>query len=322
MVYKVIILGSGCAGSTAAIYAARSNLEPLVLEGHEPGGQLGLTTMVENYPGFPEGIMGPELMERMKKQAERFGAVYRMEEALNVEIDSRPFVVETTDNRYETEAIIVASGASARMLGLESEKKLLGHGVSTCATCDGYFFRDQKVVVVGGGDTAMEDALFLTKFASSVTVVHRREELRASPIMAERALHDPKIDFLWNSVITEIFDPNKGLVEAVTIQNVRTGEESRLPTDGVFVAIGHKPNTEILEGKLELVEGGYLKIENGARTKVDGIFAAGDVHDHIYRQAVTAAGAGCRAAMDCERYLDAKAHRSDRESSQQAQAGV
>ncbi len=303
MVRKTIILGSGCAGSTAAIYAARADLQPLVLEGHEPGGQLSLTTLVENYPGFPEGIMGPELVENMKKQAQRFGAEFVMEKAVRVEVSSRPFVVHTEQNRYETQSLIIASGASAKMLGLESERQMLGHGVSTCATCDGYFFRDQKVAVVGGGDTAMEDALYLTKHASEVIIIHRRNELRASKIMAERARRNPKIRFIWDTVVTDILDPARKRVEAVRLRNVKTGEESTLAVDGVFVAIGHKPNTEIFEGILERNQDGYLIVENGSRTRIEGIFAAGDVHDHVYRQAVTAAGAGCRAAIDCERWL-------------------
>jgi len=303
MTRKTIILGSGCAGSTAAIYAARANLDPLVFEGHEPGGQLSLTTLVENYPGFPEGVMGPELVDNIKKQAERFGAEYKMERALKVDIDRKPFVVETDAGEYETHTIIVASGASARFLGLESEKKLVGRGVSTCATCDGYFFRGQEVVVVGGGDTAMEDALFLTKHAEKVTIIHRRDELRASKFMAARAEANSKMEFLWDTVVTDILDVEKGAVEAVRLKNVKTGEESVFETHGVFVAIGHKPNTEIFEGKLEMNENGYLVVKNGSETSVEGVFTAGDVHDHEYRQAITAAGAGCRAAIDCERYL-------------------
>lgn len=303
MVRKTIILGSGCAGSTAAIYAARANLQPLVLEGHEPGGQLSLTTLVENFPGFPEGVMGPELVEKMKQQAQRFGAEYAMERAVRVEVGSRPFVVHTEQNRYETESLIVASGASARMLGIPSERRLLGHGVSTCATCDGYFFRNQRVAVVGGGDTAMEDALYLTKHASEVTIIHRRDELRASRIMAERAKSNPKIRFIWDTVVTDILDPEQKRVEAVRLRNIKTGEESTLAVDGVFVAIGHQPNTDIFDGILERNQDGYLLVENGSRTKIEGIYAAGDVHDFVYRQAVTAAGAGCRAAIDCERWL-------------------
>jgi thioredoxin reductase (NADPH) len=306
MTRKTIILGSGCAGSTAAIYAARANLDPLVLEGHEPGGQLSLTTLVENFPGFPEGVMGPELVDNMKKQAQRFGAEYRMEGAVRVDLDKSPFIVETNAEQYETHSIIVASGASARFLGLESEKKLVGRGVSTCATCDGYFFRGQKVVVVGGGDTAMEDALFLTKHAEKVTVIHRRDELRASKFMAARAMANPKMEFLWDTVLVDILDVEKGAVEAVQLKNVKTGEDSVLETHGVFVAIGHKPNTEIFEGKLETDENGYLIVKNGSKTAVEGVFVAGDVHDHEYRQAITAAGAGCRAAIDCERYLQLK----------------
>lgn len=306
MTRKTVILGSGCAGSTAAIYAARANLEPLVFEGHEPGGQLSLTTMVENFPGFPNGIMGPELVENMKKQAQRFGAEYRMERVVKVDVKTRPFVVQTDENQYRAETIIIASGASAKLLGLPSERKLLGHGVSTCATCDGFFFREREVVVVGGGDTAMEDSLYLTKHASKVTVIHRRDELRASRIMAERALANPKIHFLWDTVVTDIADVEKGFVESVRIKNVKTGEESVLKTDGVFVAIGHQPNTSAFEGILERDPNGYLLLQGGSRTRVEGIFAAGDVHDVVYRQAVTAAGAGCRAAMDCERYLAEK----------------
>jgi thioredoxin reductase (NADPH) len=304
MAFKTIVIGSGCAGSTAAIYAARANLEPLVLEGREPGGQLSLTTLVENFPGFPEGIQGPELVENMKRQAQRFGAEYRMERVTRVVADGRPFIVETDENRYETESIIVASGASAKLLGLEGERRLMGHGVSTCATCDGYFFRNQRVVVVGGGDTAMEDSIYLTKHASQVTVIHRRDELRASRIMADRARGNPKIRFIWDTVVVDILDPEKKTVEAVRLRNVKTGEESTLETDGVFVAIGHLPNTDIFEGVLDRDENGYLIVRDGSRTKVAGIFAAGDVHDHVYRQAVTAAGAGCRAAMDCERWLE------------------
>jgi len=305
MTRRVIILGSGCAGSTAAIYTARADLAPLVLEGHEPGGQLSLTTMVENFPGFPDGIMGPELVENMKQQAERFGAEYRMERAVRVDLGRKPFVVTTDLEEYQTETLIVASGASAKLLGLESEKKLLGHGVSTCATCDGYFFRGLNVVVVGGGDTAMEDSLFLTKHAEKVRIIHRRDELRASKIMADRVLKNPKIEVIWDTVVTDVLDVEKGAVEAVRLKNVKSGEETLLETDGVFVAIGHKPNTEIFEGTLEKTDNGYVLLKNGARTNVEGVFAAGDVHDQVYRQAVTAAGAGCKAALDCERYLAA-----------------
>ncbi|MGH9339969.1 MAG: thioredoxin-disulfide reductase [Acidobacteriota bacterium] len=303
MPHKVIILGSGCAGSTAAIYAARANMQPLVLEGHEPGGQLSLTTAVENFPGFPEGIQGPDLVQRMKEQAERFGAEYRMEVVREADLRRRPFAVKTDHGSYEAESLIVASGASAQLLGLPSEKTLMGHGISTCATCDGYFFRGQKVIVVGGGDTAMEDSLFLTKFADKVTIVHRRGELRASKIMAERALNHPKIEFCWNTVVTDILSPEVMKVEAARVKNVKTGEEQMVPIDGVFVAIGHKPNTKIFEGQLEM-DKGYILVHDGSKTSVEGVFAAGDVHDPIYRQAITAAGAGCRAAMDAEKFLE------------------
>ena len=304
--YKVIILGSGCAGSTAAIYAARANLRPLVLEGHEPGGQLSLTTLVENYPGFPDGIDGPELVRRMKEQAQRFGAEYRMETVVEADLN-HPFTVRTEASTYRTLSLIIASGASARLLGLESEKRLIGYGVSTCATCDGFFFRDQRVAVVGGGDSAMEESLFLTKFADSVTVIHRRDELRASKIMASRALSHPKIGFLWDTVVTDILDPEKKRVEAIRLRNVKTGEESRIPMEGVFVAIGHTPNSQAFRDKVK-THGGYISIHGGSRTSVEGVFAAGDIHDHVYRQAVTAAGAGCRAAIDAERYLENLAH--------------
>ncbi len=306
MAHKVIILGSGCAGSTAAIYAARANLEPLVLEGHEPGGQLSLTTAVENYPGFPEGVQGPELVELMKKQAQRFGATYKLEVAKEADLSQRPFTIKTRENTYQTEALIVAAGASARLLGLESEKKLIGHGVSTCATCDGFFFRDKKVMVVGGGDTAMEEALFLTKFAERVTVVHRRDHLRASKIMCDRAHRNDKIDFLWDTVVSDVLDVEKNEVTGVRLKNVKTGKEEERGIDGVFIAIGHKPNTEVFAGQLKMNEQGYLIVNNGSKTSVEGVFAAGDVHDHVYRQAVTAAGAGCRAAMDAERWLEAQ----------------
>lgn len=303
MAHKVVILGSGCAGSTAAIYAARADLEPLVLEGHEPGGQLSLTTDVENYPGFPDGVQGPELVALMKKQAARFGAVFKVELAKRVDLGKRPFVIETDEQEYQAQSLIVASGASAKLLGLESEKALIGHGVSTCATCDGYFFRDQSVVVVGGGDTAVEESMFLTKFASKVTMIHRRDQLRASKIMADRALKNSKIELLWDSVVTDIMDPSQKRVEAVKLKNVKSGEESLFPTDGVFIGIGHDPNTKIFEGQLEMKES-YIAVRDGSKTSVEGVFAAGDVHDYVYRQAITAAGAGCRAAIDAEKFLE------------------
>lgn len=309
MAHKLIILGSGCAGSTAAIYAARANLEPLVLEGHEPGGQLSLTTAVENYPGFPEGVQGPELVEMMKKQAQRFGATYKMEVAKEADLSRRPFTLKTREETYQTEALIIASGASARLLGLESERKLIGHGVSTCATCDGFFFRDKEVVVVGGGDTAMEEAIFLTKFAKKVTVVHRRDQLRASKILTDRAHKNAKIDFLWDTVVSDILDVAKGEVTGVQLKNVKTGKETERPIDGIFIAIGHEPNTQIFAGQLEMNKQGYIVLQNGSKTSVEGVFAAGDVHDTVYRQAITAAGAGCRAAIDAERWLEAQHHK-------------
>jgi thioredoxin reductase (NADPH) len=303
MVYNTIILGSGCAGSTAAVYAARAGLNPVVLEGHEPGGQLSLTTLVENFPGFPDGVQGPELVERMKRQAQKFGAEYRMERATAADLKRTPFVVQGDSERYETHSLIIATGASARFLGLESERQLIGHGVSTCATCDGFFFRNQKVVVVGGGDTAMEEALYLAQLAESVTVIHRRDQLRASPLLARRAMEHQKIRFIWDSVVVDILDPAKKAVEAVKLRNVKTQEEKLVPADGVFIAIGHQPNTAIFRGQLELLESGYIAVKNGTRTSVEGVFAAGDVADSVYRQAVTAAGSGCRAALDCHRYL-------------------
>lgn len=305
MTYNVVILGSGCAGATAAIYAARANLAPLVFEGHEPGGQLSLTTTVENYPGFIEGIQGPELVELMKKQAERFGAEFRMEIARKADLSRRPFTIETDKSSYEAKTLIIASGASARLLGLESEKKLIGKGVSTCATCDGYFFRGKEIVVVGGGDSAVEEALFLTKFASKVTVIHRRDQLRASKIMQERARKNEKVSFIWDTVVTDIVDPAKDRVEAVKLKNVKTGTERTMKTEGVFLAIGHVPNTQIFEGQLEM-DKGYVVTNNGTSTNVPGVFAAGDVQDVVYKQAVTAAGSGCMAAIDAEKFLEAE----------------
>ena len=305
MAYKVIILGSGCAGSTAAIYSARANLSPLVLEGHEPGGQLSLTTDVENFPGFRNGIQGPELVEIIKQQAQSFGAEYRMERATEVRLGRSPFTVKTEENTYQAEALIIATGASAKMLGLESEKKLLGRGVSTCATCDGAFFREKDVVVVGGGDTAAEEAVFLTKFASRVTIVHRRDQLRASKILVDRVRKNKKIEILWDTVLTDILDPERKEVTAVKIRNTRDGKEGTRETNGVFIAIGHEPNTAILEGQIELNKG-YIVLRDGSMTSVEGVFAAGDVHDIVYRQAVTAAGCGCRAGMDAARWLESR----------------
>jgi thioredoxin reductase (NADPH) len=305
-VHNVVIIGSGCAGLTAAIYAARANLKPLVLDGHEPGGQLSLTTMVENFPGFPDGILGPELIENMRKQAERFGTEFHSGAVIGVDVNDRPFRIETGKEAYEAQTLIIASGASARMLGIESERKLLGHGVSTCATCDGFFFRGKEIAVVGGGDTAMEEATFLTRFASRVHLIHRRKEFRASKIMMDRALANDKINFVTPAVIDEVLDVEKGGVEGVRLRNESTGEKSVLPVEGVFVAIGHHPNTKVFHGKLDMDANGYLRTHHGSRTSVEGVFAAGDVQDIHYRQAVTAAGSGCMAAMDAEKFLEAK----------------
>lgn len=305
MLRKIIILGSGCAGSTAAIYTARANLAPLVLEGREPGGQLALTTEVENYPGFPNGVMGPELVELMKQQAQRFGAEYRQETVVETDLRHRPFTIRTEESTYQCHALIIATGASAKWLGLESEKKLLGRGVSSCATCDAAFYRGKSVIVVGGGDTAVEEGLFLTKFATKVIIVHRRNQLRSSKILADRAFRNPKVEFLWNTVVTDILDTGKNEVTAVRLRNTETGGEEVKPIDGVFVAIGHDPNTKIFESQLKL-DKGYIVVRDGSKTSVEGVFAAGDVHDASYRQAVTAAGAGCRAAMDAEKFLEAE----------------
>lgn len=300
---KLTILGSGSAGLTAAIYAARSNLEPLVVQGLQAGGQLTITTDVENFPGFPNGIQGPELMEEMHKQAERFGTQFIYDNAESVDLSKRPFTVRTSAEEILTDTLIICTGASAKLLGLEAESKLMGHGVSACATCDGFFFKDKKVFVVGGGDTALEEATFLTRFATSVTVIHRREQFRASAIMVDRAKHNSKIQFILNSVVEDIYDAKEGVVTSLKIKNVQTGEIQTLPADGVFVAIGHKPNTELFPGQLELTETGYI-VTDGVKTSIHGVFAAGDVQDELYRQAVTAAGTGCMAALEAQWLLE------------------
>jgi thioredoxin reductase (NADPH) len=303
MTEKVVIIGSGPAGLTAAIYAARAGLEPLMIEGMERGGQLMITTDVENYPGFPDGIMGPDLMEQIRKQAERFGTRIVSSNVTEVDFSERPFTIRVGSDEYLAETVIISTGASARWLGVTGEEKLRGFGVSACATCDGFFFRGKELVVVGGGDSAMEEALFLTKFATKVTVVHRRDEFRASTIMANRVLDHPKIEVIWDSVVDEILGDS--VVTGVRLTNVVTGETSELATDGVFVAIGHTPNTAVFAGQVDLDDAGYILVEPGTtHTSVEGVFAAGDVADKVYRQAVTAAGLGCQAALDAERLLD------------------
>ena len=302
---NLIIIGSGPAGLTAALYAARANLAPLLVEGLESGGQLMLTTMVENFPGYRDGIMGPDLMAEMRAQAERFGTEFIKGDVTAVALGAQPFIVRLGDAVQEAKALVIATGASARLLGLPSERTLMGHGVSTCATCDGYFFRDKPIAMVGGGDSAMEEAIFLTKFASQVTVLHRREQLRASKIMQDKAFANPKIAFEWNTELAEVKDVDQGVVTGVVLRNNKTGETKDLEVEGLFIAIGHTPNTSLFTGQLELDDNGYIVTADGARTSVPGVFACGDVQDHVYRQAITAAGSGCMAAIDAERYLEA-----------------
>ncbi|HEY7214100.1 MAG TPA: thioredoxin-disulfide reductase [Thermoanaerobaculia bacterium] len=302
--HRVIILGSGPAGLTAALYASRADLAPTVYEGLEPGGQLTTTTDVDNFPGFPEGILGPELMDRMREQARRFGTKVKFEQAVEVDFDRRPFTVRTDETTYRSDALIVATGASAKLGGIPGEQDLMGYGVSACATCDGFFFRNKEIVVIGGGDSAMEEATYLTKFASKVTLIHRRRELRASKIMQDRAFANPKIAWIWDTVVTEIVGTREGGVTAVKLHNKMTGLDSVYPTQGVFYAIGHEPNTGIFRGKLEMNDVGYIKVqEPSTKTSVPGVFAAGDAMDPVYRQAVTSAGTGCQAAIDAERWL-------------------
>ena len=311
--HRVVIIGSGPAGLTAAIYAARANLLPFVIEGEpsstsdQPGGQLMLTTDVENFPGFPEGIMGPELMVRMREQAVRFGATFLTEKVTSVDLSSRPFGIWVRNEHYTADAVIVSTGAQSLMLGLEAESRLLGHGLSTCATCDGFFFRGHEIAVVGGGDSAVEEASFLTKFATKVTMLVRRDELRASKIMQARAFSNPKIDIVWNTVVDDLLGDDK--LEGAVVRNVQTGTTTTLPVTGLFVAIGHRPNTDLFKGSLEMDENGYLVTQEGSSyTNIEGVFACGDVQDHTYRQAITAAGSGCMAAIDCERWLESLHH--------------
>ena len=306
--HNVVIVGSGCAGNTAAIYTARANLQPLVVKGREAGGQLSLTTEVENFPGFPEGINGPDLVENMKLQAERFGACFRDGEIVEADLSQRPFRLSLEGEWIETRTLIVASGARARWLGLPAEQRLIGHGVSSCATCDGFFYRDKKIMVVGGGDSAMEEANFLTRFGREVALVHRRDSFRASKIMLERARKNPKIEFVMNTVVDDVYDVHQNIVTGVKLKNLATGESWERDVDGLFVAIGHIPNTAVFRGQLDLDAEGYIISHGGARTNIHGVFHAGDVQDRVYRQAVTASGAGCMAAIEAERLLEEEGH--------------
>jgi len=303
-----VILGSGCAGLTAAIYTARANLKPLVLEGHEPGGQLSITTLVENFPGWPDGIQGPDLIDNMKKQAARFGAEFKTDHLVSADLSVHPFRLKTTHGDIHTRTLIIASGASARWLGLPSEQTLIGHGVSSCATCDGFFFREQQIAVIGGGDTAMEEALFLTRFASKVTIVHRRESFRASKVMLERAMAHPKIELLTNTVVEEVLGVEEKSVCGAVVRNVKTGEKTTLPVTGFFLGIGHEPNAKMFKGQIDLDDDGYIKTHSNVLTKIAGVFACGDVQDRRYRQAITAAGSGCMAALEAEKYLEDHGH--------------
>jgi thioredoxin reductase (NADPH) len=301
---NVVIIGSGCSGHTAALYTARANLKPLVIEGHEPGGQLSMTTLVENFPGFPEGIMGPVLVENMRKQAERFGAEYRMAHLSSADLTQRPFLLHLGHQQIHTQTLIIASGASARWLGLPHEQKLIGHGVSSCATCDGFFFSGKEIVVVGGGDSAMEEAIFLTRFATKVTVIHRRDAFRASKIMLDRAQHNPKIEFLLDTVVEDVYDPDKLEVTGLKLRNLKTEKVWDFPTSALFLGIGHEPNAKMFAGLLDTDADGYLKTHNNVLTRVEGVYACGDVQDRRYRQAITAAGSGCMAAIEVEKFLE------------------
>jgi len=303
-IYNVIIIGSGCAGHTAALYTARANLKPLVIEGHEPGGQLSLTTLVENFPGFPEGIQGPELIENMRTQATRFGAEYRLGQSTKADLSQRPFSVHAGKDVFKTRTLIVASGASARWLGLPNEQALIGHGVSSCATCDGFFFSGKEITVIGGGDSAMEEALFLTRFATKVTVIHRRDQFRASKIMLDRARKHQQIEFLTDTVVDDVYDTSKHEVTGLKLRNLKTGKVWDFPTSAMFLGIGHIPNTKAFEGQLEMDAEGYLKTTNYVFTRVPGVYACGDVQDRRYRQAITAAGSGCMAALEAELFLE------------------
>jgi thioredoxin reductase (NADPH) len=305
---EVVVVGSGPAGLTAALYTARANLAPLVIEGVEAGGQLMLTTMVENWPGYRDGILGPDLMAELRAQAERFGAQILQGDVASLDLSARPFKITVGKTVYTAQALILATGASAKWLDLGVDKQLSGRGVSTCATCDGFFFKGKHVAVVGGGDTAMEEAIYLAKLASHVTVIHRRDTLRASKVMQDKALNDPRISFVWNTAVTDIKDVTKGEVTGLVLTNLQTGAVSELPVDGVFIAIGHVPNTALVKGAIDLDETGYIKTHSGSRTNIPGVFAAGDVQDHVYRQAVTAAGSGCMAAIDAERFLSGVGH--------------